>query len=116
MSRRWFVGTPLPNPLAEEGHVTVALLRSEADRRQKAEAAFAFVYAVGEESLRYHFRQPLAALGVGIVMRRALDVALDLALKGIRRSMRTVLMGMDDAQLRGVADEIEVRLYPDPHG
>lgn len=116
MTRRWFVATPLPEDLAAEGKDVVRLLRSDTLQAEKAARAFAFIYAVGELSLAYHFRQPLAALGVGALTRKGLDVALDLALSGIRKAMRRVLDGMDEAQLRGVADEIERRLYPDPHG
>ena len=102
--------------MGADGREVVDLLRSDAPRKEKAQRAFAFVYGVGELSLDYHFRQPLAALGVGAITRKALDVALDLALKGIKGPMRRVLDGMDDEQLLGVAREIEHRLYPDPHG
>ena len=111
MSRAWLIGTPLPPALADEGRAVVDLLRSETPTEDKAERAFAFVYAASERSVAYHFREPLAALGVGVLTRKALDVAL----KGIRRGLGSVLRGLDEAQLRGVADAIEVRLYPDPH-
>ena len=113
---RWMVTTPLPDALAADGLATIDLLRSDVPTHDKTEPAFAFIYSVAERSLAYHFREPLAELGVGLVTRKTLDVALDLALKGIRRGIRSVLGGMDDAQLRGVADAIEYRLYPDPHG
>ncbi|MEM1056087.1 MAG: hypothetical protein AAGI52_11210 [Bacteroidota bacterium] len=116
MSRPWFLATPLPDALSTEGKAVVRLLRSDAPREEKASEAFSFIYAVGEHSLRYHFREPLATLGVGAILRKSVDVALDLALKGIRSAMRRVLEGMDDEQLLGVAREIEIRLYPDPHG
>lgn len=115
MKRRWIVATPLPEDLARDGKEVVQLLRSDAERKEKAARAFSFIYGVGERSLDFHFRQPLRALGVGAITRRALDVALDLALKGIRGPMRRVLEGMDEEQLLGVAREIEHRLYPDPH-
>lgn len=114
--RRWLLGTPLPEPLAEEGRATVAHLRSDAPRAERAARAFDFIFATGEHGLAYHFRDPLVRLGVGTVLRTAVGVALDLALKGLRRPLRSVLEGLDDAQLRTLADEIEGRLYPDPHG
>jgi hypothetical protein len=116
MSRALFVATPLPEALAEEGREAVDFLREDHPTKEKAGRAFAFIYGVGEYSLEYHFREPLGRLGVGLVMRRALGVALDVALRGLRPPLRKVLEGMDDTQLRAVADEIEVRLYPDPHG
>ncbi|GAB5534068.1 MAG: hypothetical protein Rubg2KO_03170 [Rubricoccaceae bacterium] len=116
MSRAWMITTPLSDELATDGRAVIEQLRSDVSAKDKSAAAFAFVYAATEQSLVYHFREPLTRLGVGMVTRKTLDVALDLALKGIRRTMKSVLNGMDDAQLRGVADAIEHRLYPDPHG
>lgn len=113
--RRWFLGTPLPDALAEEGRATVAFLRSEASQAERSARAFAFIFATGEHALEYHFHEPLGRLGVGAVTRRTVGVALGLALKGLRPPLRRVLDGMDDGQLRTVADEIEARLYPDPH-
>ena len=113
--RRLFLGTPLPEALAADARTVVELLRSDAAAAEKAEQAFRFIYAVGEEALDYHFTQPLTRLGVGAVTRGAVEVALSLALKGLRPPLRRVLHGMDDARLRAVADEIEFRLYPDPH-
>ena len=113
--RSLLLATPLPDDLATEGRAVVDFLRAQHARAEKSDRAFAFIYAVGEAALDYHFAQPLAALGVGAVTRRTVEVALSLALKGLRTPLRRVLSGMDDAQLLGVADEIEYRLYPDPH-
>ncbi len=114
--RGWFLGTPLDASLAEEGQATVAFLRTDAPRSERATRAFDFIFAAGEHALRYHFHEPLGRLGVNAVTRKTVGVALDLALRGLRRPLRHVLGGFDDAQLRLVADEIEIRLYPDPHG
>ena len=114
--RRLLLATPLPPPLSTEGRAVVDHLRSDAPVNEKSDRAFAFIYAVGEESLAYHFSRPLQQLGVGALTRKAVDVAMNLALTGLRPSIHRVLHGMDDAQLRAVADEIERRLYPDPHG
>ena len=114
--RAWFLATPLGDALATDGHAVVALLRSDKPRAEKAAQAFAFIYGAGEHALRYHFRDPLDGLGVGRLTRQTVGVALDLAIRGLRTPLRRVLDGMDDAQLRAVADEIETRLYPDPHG
>ena len=116
MSRALFLATPLPPALASEARAVVDDLRSDAPPKARATRATALILAVSEESLRYHFREPLQTLGVGMLTRKSLEVALDLALRGIGGSMRTVLGGFDDAQLRRVADLLEARLYPDPHG
>ncbi|HEX8385475.1 MAG TPA: hypothetical protein VF576_04785 [Rubricoccaceae bacterium] len=114
--RRLFLATPLPPALAEDARAVVDALRSDAPRRDRAARTIALILAVSEESLRFHFREPLDALGVGMLTRKTLDVALDLALRGIRGSIKTVVNGFDDAQLLQVADILEARLYPDPHG
>ena len=112
---RLFLATPLPPALSAEGPAVVAHLRSGAPAPERAERAFRFIYAVGEHSLAYHFAAPLERLGVGALTRKTVDVATGLALKGLRGPLHRVILGMDDAQLRAVADEIEFRLYPDPH-
>jgi hypothetical protein len=114
--RPLFLGTPLPEPLGVESRAVVTFLRGDAPAEEKAERAFRFIYAVGEEALAYHFVRPLERLHVGAVTRGVVDVALRVALTGLRGPVHRVLRGMDDAQLREVADEIEHRLYPDPHG
>ncbi len=116
MSRALFLATPLPAPLAEDGRATIDLLRSAAPEAEKAARAFAFIHASVEHSMDHHFAQPLAELGVGAITRKTLGVALGLAVSGMKRPMRKILDGMDAAQLAGVADAIEERLYPDPHG
>ena len=114
--RAWFLATPLGDALAAEGHAVVELLRSDAPQDEKAARAFAFIHGTVEHALETHFREPLGRLGVGRITRQTVGVALDLALRGLRTPLRRVLDGMDAGQLRGVADEIETRLYPDPHG
>lgn len=113
--RRRFLGTPLPDALSREGLDVIDLLRSNAAQDEKGERAFDFIYAVGEHALDYHFTQPLARLGVGALTRKTVDVALGVALKSLRPPLHHVLRTRDDGQLRAVADEIEFRLYPDPH-
>ena len=114
--RAWFLATPLRDELAADGRDVIEVLRSDAARDVRASQAFAFIYGVCEHALDVHFREPLTRLGVGLLTRQALGVALDLALRGLRTPLRRVIEGMDDEQLLGVADEIETRLYPDPHG
>lgn len=114
--RAWLLGTPLPVDLADEGRATVDHLRSDAPEAERAARAVAFITATTEHALAYHFREPLDRLGVGRITQQGIGVALGIAQKGLRRPLRSVLDGMDDAQLRAVADEIERRLYPDPHG
>ena len=114
--RALFLATPLPADLAARARETIADLRSDAPRKARAERATDLILAMSEESLRYHFRAPMVELGVGVLTRKSLEVALDLAVRGIRGSMRSVLAGFDDGQLARVADLIEARLYPDPHG
>jgi hypothetical protein len=113
--RGLFLGTPLPEALAAEARAVVELLRGASPQAEKSERAFRFIYAVGEEALDYHFAQPLTRLGVSAVTRGAVELALGVALKSLRPPLRHLLHGMDEAQLRGVADAIEFRLYPDPH-
>ncbi len=116
MSRAWLVGTPLPDALAAEALAVVTDLRTDGPRRERSDRTAALILALADESMRYHFREPIEALGVGMVARKTVNVALDLVLRGLKSPIRSVLGGMDDSQLAGVADAIETRLFPDPHG
>ncbi len=110
-----FLATPLSTQLADEARAVVDYLRGSAPTAEKSDRAFRFIYAVGEYTLQYHFNEPLVRIGVGVVTRKTVSVALTVALTGLRGPLRRVLAGMDDAQLLRVADEVEFRLYPDPH-
>jgi len=102
--------------MSDEGQALVEYLRTSAPEKEKAARAFDFIHGAVELSMDHHFVQPLAALRVGALTRKALSVSLNLAVNGMKTPMRRILNGMDSAQLSGVADAIEERLYPDPHG
>jgi hypothetical protein len=115
VSRALLLTTPLPSALVADAETLLPLLRSDAPASERSARALHWILAVVEESLRYHFREPIAAFQVGALTRAGLNMALDLAVRGIRGPARAVISGLNDAQLRRVADEIEQRLYPDPH-
>lgn len=116
-ARPWMVGTPLPADLVAEVRDVVEALRAGAGpRRERAARASAVVVALGDAALRHHFVAPLARIGVGAVARKTVDVAIAAVVRGIGGPVRTVIGGLDETQLARVADELEVILYPDPHG
>jgi hypothetical protein len=104
------LATPLSHQLSAEGHATVDFLRGGAPTGEKADRAYRFIYSVGEHALNFHFTEPATRLGVRGVARMGIDVAVQLALSGLRLSLRSILSSLSDAQLLMVADEIESRL------
>lgn len=104
------LATPLPHQLSAEGEATVVFLRGPAPTDEKADRAFRFIYSVGEHALAYHFTEPAARLGVRSVARLGVDVAVQVALSGLRIPLRSVLASLSDEQHLIVADEIESRL------
>jgi hypothetical protein len=106
------LATPLPHQLSAEGRATAAFLRGDAPAGEKADRAYRFIYSVGEHALAFHFTEPAARLGVGGVARLGIDVAVQVALSGLRLPLRAVLSSLNDAQHLVVADEIDSRLRP----
>jgi hypothetical protein len=106
------LATPLSHQLSAEGRATVAFLRGGAPTSEKADRAYRFIYSVGEHALNFHFTEPAGRLGVGGVARLGIDVAVQLALSGLRLPLRSILSSLSDAQHLIVADEIESRLAP----
>ncbi len=115
-SRRWILGTPLADELVAEMRTVIAMLRDGAAPRKERSARTAAVIAgLAETAMRHHFLGPLARVGVGPVARKTVEVAVAMVVRSIAGPVRSVVGGLDDAQLGVVADELEAVLYPDPH-
>lgn len=111
------IGTPLPAPLEAEVRGVVAMLRAgDAAPRERNDRTAAVIVALGETALTHHFVGPLERIGVGLVARKTVDVAIRAVVRGIGTPVRSVIRGLDDDAFPGIADELEQILYPDPHG
>lgn len=106
------VGTPISDALAAEAEAVAALLRSDAPREEKVEAADALIVGFVEAGIDYHFHGPALRFGLHPLLLRLIDVAARTTLTALKTAVRGVLKGLSDEQLVGVADEIEERVYP----
>ena len=106
------VGTPISDALAAEAEAVTALLRSDAPRAEKVEAADALIIEFVRVGIDYHFHGPARRFGLHGLLVRVIDVAAATTLKALKTATRRVLKGLSDEQLTGIADEIEERLYP----
>jgi len=106
------LGTPITEELFKRAEEVIALLRSDASRAEKIEAADQLVYQFVKSGIDYHFQQPAHRLGLKSFLVKVIDVASATTLRALKGATRHVLKGLDDAQLLEVADEIEDRIYP----
>ncbi len=106
------IGTPIPEELYEEAQLVIALLRSEAPRSEKIDAADDLVFQFVEVGIDYHFHGPARRFGLSNFLVKLIDVAALTTLRALKSATRRVLRGLSDEQLYEVAEEIELRLYP----
>lgn len=106
------LGTPISEELYEHAERVIELLRSDAPRAEKIEAADELVYRFVESGIDYHFHAPARRFGLKTFLIRLIDVAAATTLRALKSATRHILKGLTDEQLMGVADEIEERIYP----
>lgn len=106
------VGTPISEPLYAEAEAVIALLRSDAPRDEKIEAADNLIIRFVETGIDYHFHGPASRFGLNLFLVKVIDVAAATTLKALKTATRRVLRNLTDEQLAGVAEEIEERVYP----
>lgn len=105
------LGTPLSPALAAEAERVVALLRSDAPRDEKIDAADDIVVQLVEVGIDYHFHGPARRFGLNVWLVKIIDVAAATTLRALKTATRRVLKGLTDEQLAGIADEIEERIF-----
>lgn len=105
------VGTPLSPDLYAEVESTVALLRSEAPVRVKADAADELIFRIVEAGLDYHFRDPALRFGLSPLLVRVVDVAAGTTLRALKAAARRVLRGLEAEHFAAIADALEERIY-----
>lgn len=106
----FLLGTPLSPALAAEAERVITLLRSDAPRAEKIEAADAVIFRLSEAGLDYHFHGPARRLGISSWLVKVIDVAAATTLRALKSATRRVLKGLSDEQLAGIADELEERV------
>lgn len=106
------LGTPISEELYQDAQGVVALLRSDAPRKEKIDAADKLIYRFVDAGIDYHFHEPARKFGLHTFMVKVIDVAAATTLRALKGATRHVLKGLNEEQLAGVADEIEDRMYP----
>jgi hypothetical protein len=106
------LGTPISEELFADAQTVIALLRSDAPRKEKVEAADRLIYRFVHTGIDYHFHEPARKFGLHTFMIKVIDVAAATTLRALKGATRHVLKGLSDEQLAGVADEIEDRIFP----
>jgi hypothetical protein len=108
---RYLIGTRISDDLAAEAEDVAALLRSDASVDLKVNRVDGLIHRFVQTGIDEHFHGPARLFDLSPLLVRVIDVAAATTLRALRTATRRVLKNLSDAQLRGVADEIEARLY-----
>jgi len=106
------LGTPISEEQFEESERVILLLRSDAPRDEKIEAADDLIVSFVASGIDYHFHEPARKFGLSNFLVRMIDLAGNTTLRALKTAAKRVLKGLSDEQLAEVADEIEERIYP----
>lgn len=106
------LGTPISEEQFAEAERVMALLRSDAPRDEKIEAADELIVSFVASGIDYHFHEPARKFGLSNFLVRMIDLAGSTTLRALKSAARRVLKGLTDEQLAEVADELEERIYP----
>lgn len=82
-------------------------LRADDDKRQHVPELVDVVLAMTDRGLYYYFLHPLEIAGVGMVTRKAVDLAIGTAGRTLPVVVRKTINALDDSQLLGLADFID---------
>lgn len=105
------IGTRLSDDLAHEAEEVAALLRSNASIDLKVDRVDDLIIRFVQTGIDQHFHEPARMFDLNPLLVKVIDVAAATTLRALRTATRRVLKSLSDEQLRGVADEIEDRLY-----
>lgn len=108
---RYLIATHISEALAAEAEDVATLLRSDASVDLKVNRVDELIHRFVQVGIDEHFHGPARSFNLNPVLRKVIDVAAATTLRALRTAARHVLKNLSDEQLRGVADEIEARLY-----
>lgn len=108
---RHLLGTPISDDLAAEAEHVAALLRSDAPRDEKVDRVDDLIFRFVQTGIDVHFHGPARLFGLSPLLVKVIDLAAATTLRALKTATRRVLKSLSDEQLRGVADELEDRLF-----
>ena len=101
-----FMASPIAQPLNNELNSIVQDIEAGETGPQIEDRLVKALLEVSEISLDLFFAKPLAMLNLGIVMRKAGQIAFEATRAAVRGVIKKVFKGMNEQELRGVAQYI----------
>lgn len=105
-TRSW-LAFPLDPPLVEEIEAVVALVREAPEPRRHGERVLRLVQVLTDEGLEAFYLRSVERIGVNLVTRSSLKLALAAASRTVQPIMRRIVLGLGDDQLRRLVDVLE---------
>lgn len=98
--------------LRQRAESVVASIRSDSDKKKHVPQLIEVVLEMTDAGLHYYFLHPLERAGVGIVTRRAVDLAIGTAGRTLPMVVRRTVNSLNEEQISNITeflDEILVR-------
>jgi hypothetical protein len=102
-----WVAFEIPAELRLRAEDIVEQLRAGPDKQQHAAELIEIVVALTDRGLYYYFLHPLEEARVGVMTRKAVELALGTAGRTLPMVVRKTVNSLNDAQLSSLADFID---------
>ncbi len=102
-----WVAFEIPAELRLRAETIVEQLRASSDKQQHAAELIDIVVALTDRGLYYYFLHPLEVARVGVITRKAVELALGTAGRTLPLVVRKTVNSLNDAQLSSLADFID---------
>ena len=108
-----WVAFEISGELRQQAEAIVRDIRSSPDKQRHVPELVDVVLKMTDRGLHYYFLHPLEEAGVGIVTRRAVDLAIGTAGRALPVVVRKTVKSLSDEQLLSIGDFIDHILIRD---
>ncbi len=102
-----WVAFEISSDLRQRAEAVVENIRSDTDKRRHAPALAEVVVAMTDRGLYYYFLHPLEEAKVGVVTRKAVDLALGTAGRTLPMVVKKTVNSLNDEQISSIAEFLD---------
>lgn len=107
------VAFEISSELRQRAEAVAENIRADADKQRHVAELVEVVLAMTDRGLHYYFLHPLEKAGVGVLTRKAVDLAIGTAGRTLPVVVRKTIKSLNDEQLMSIADFIDRILIRD---
>ena len=107
------VAFEISSELRQRAETVVHNLRSDPEKQRLVPELVEVVLAMTDRGLHYYFLHPLEKAGVGVLTRKAVDLAIGTAGRTLPVVVRKTIKSLNDEQLMSIANFIDHILIRD---